>query len=97
MLVLTRKQNEKLHIGDDIVITIVRARGNSIRIGIEAPTSVNIRRGELAGLPEEQTPAPKQQRSSTESVDATEQPKNGHGPLSRFLKVLPKVELAIAS
>ena len=57
VLVLTRKQNETLHIGDDIVITIVRARGNSIRIGIEAPTSINIQRGELVGKPAKQAVA----------------------------------------
>ena len=58
MLVLTRKHNETLHIGDDIVITIVRARGSSIRIGIEAPKNVTIQRGELVGQPAKQVAAP---------------------------------------
>jgi len=48
MLVLTRKQNEKIRIGDSIVITIVRMKGKSVRLGIEAPSDVNILRGELA-------------------------------------------------
>jgi carbon storage regulator CsrA len=35
-------------IGDDIKITLVRVRGNSVRIGIEAPREVRVLRGELA-------------------------------------------------
>ena len=48
MLVLTRKANEEILIGDDIKITLVRIRGNSVRIGIEAPREVRVVRGELA-------------------------------------------------
>ncbi|MDE0866389.1 MAG: carbon storage regulator [Rubripirellula sp.] len=48
MLVLTRKSDEQIVIGDDIKITLVRVRGNSVRIGIEAPREVRVLRGELA-------------------------------------------------
>ena len=48
MLVLTRKMNEQILIGNDIKITLVRVRGNSVRIGIEAPRAVRVVRGELA-------------------------------------------------
>lgn len=47
MLVLTRKQNEKIRIGDNITITVVRMKGKSVRLGIEAPHNVNVLRGEL--------------------------------------------------
>ncbi len=47
MLVLTRKQGEKILIGDDIVITILDVRGDSIRIGIDAPRGVAIQRDEV--------------------------------------------------
>ncbi len=47
MLVLTRKQNEKIRIGENITITVVRMKGKSVRLGIEAPKSVNVLRGEL--------------------------------------------------
>ncbi len=47
MLVLTRKMNEQILIGNDIKITLVRVRGNSVRIGIEAPRDVRVVRGEL--------------------------------------------------
>ena len=47
MLVLTRKPNEKIIIGDNIVITVVEIKGDSIRLGIEAPREVKVYRGEL--------------------------------------------------
>lgn len=47
MLVLTRKLNERIVIGDNIKITVVGIRGNHVRIGIEAPPEVNILRDEL--------------------------------------------------
>ena len=47
MLVLSRKTSERILIGDDIAITIVRIGPNSVRIGIEAPKSMNIVRAEL--------------------------------------------------
>ncbi len=47
MLVLTRKQDEAIRIGDDIVIKIVATDKNSVRIGIEAPKEMTILREEL--------------------------------------------------
>jgi carbon storage regulator CsrA len=47
MLVLTRKPQERIHIGDNITITLVRIQGNTVRIGIEAPGDVRVVRGEV--------------------------------------------------
>ena len=48
MLVLTRKSNERVMIGDDVVITILEVRGDSsVRIGIEAPRDRRIQREEI--------------------------------------------------
>lgn len=47
MLVLSRKAGERILIGDDVAITIVRIGPNSVRVGIEAPKSMNIVREEL--------------------------------------------------
>jgi carbon storage regulator len=47
MLVLSRKEGERLVIGEDIVITLVRIDGNRIRIGVQAPPEIGIKREEL--------------------------------------------------
>lgn len=47
MLVLTRKVNEQIRIGNDIVITVVRLAGDKVRLGIEAPKEVPVLRAEL--------------------------------------------------
>jgi len=47
MLVLTRKSNESINIGDNITITIVEIKGNSVRLGIKAPAGLKIYRKEL--------------------------------------------------
>ena len=47
MLVLTRKLMEKLYIGDDICVTVVRLEGGQVRLGIEAPREVSVVRAEL--------------------------------------------------
>ena len=47
VLVLTRKISERIQIGDDVTLTIVRIDGNKVRIGIEAPDTVKIKRDEL--------------------------------------------------
>ena len=53
MLVLTRKRGERILIGDDIVVTILEIKGDSIRIGVDAPSGVRIQRHEvLAALAE---------------------------------------------
>lgn len=51
MLVLSRKVTEKIFVGDDIVITIVRIGPNTVRIGITAPADMNIVRSELLEKP----------------------------------------------
>ena len=50
MLVLTRKLGEKIHIGDNITITVVDVKGGKIRLGIDAPDDVVIFRHELTGF-----------------------------------------------
>jgi carbon storage regulator CsrA len=47
MLVLTRKRDESIVIGDDIKIRVVKMNGNAVRLGIEDPQAVRILRGEL--------------------------------------------------
>jgi carbon storage regulator len=47
MLVLTRKLMEKLYIGDEICVTVVRLEGGQVRLGIDAPRHIPVVRAEL--------------------------------------------------
>lgn len=47
MLVLTRKLMERLYIGDDVCVTVVRLEGGQVRLGIDAPRDVSVVRAEL--------------------------------------------------
>lgn len=47
MLVLTRKRDQKIRIGADVIITICEIQGNQVSIGIEAPADLKIARQEL--------------------------------------------------
>lgn len=64
MLVLSRKLNQSIVLGDNIKIEVLKISGNTVRIGVQAPDDVKILRGELApyGVTSEPTqqPAPPQ-------------------------------------
>ena len=47
MLVLNRKGNEKIFVGEDVVINVLKVQGNRVTLGITAPSEVKIVRGEL--------------------------------------------------
>ena len=51
MLVLSRKVDDEIYIGDDIIITVVRVIGGTVKIGVDAPRDVTVLRGELAKPP----------------------------------------------
>jgi carbon storage regulator len=51
MLVLSRKAQEQIVIGDNIVITVLSVRGGRVKIGFAGPPDVSIRRTELAAHP----------------------------------------------
>jgi carbon storage regulator CsrA len=84
MLVLTRKQQEKIRIGDDIVITVLRMKGKYVRLGIEAPSNVQVLRGELVFESSNDRATPQEaKRPATpigELPKTAGKPRPGHGP-----------------
>lgn len=66
MLVLTRNAGERIRIGDDVVVTVVRTQGGKTVIGIEAPIEMRVIREELVGTP----PKPHHATQLRESADA---------------------------
>ena len=57
MLVLSRKERERIRLGDSIVLTIIRVSGDKVRVGIEAPADMLVLREELE--PHEKMPLKK--------------------------------------
>jgi carbon storage regulator len=88
MLVLTRKHQEKIRIGDNITITILKTKGKAVRVGIEAPADVPVVRGELvaAGM------APLIEASSSSESDAADKES-----LSDTRRTRPRVGLCEAA
>jgi carbon storage regulator len=66
MLVLSRKTSEQIRIGDDITITVIRVAGNRVRLGIDAPAEIAVRRAELDG------PSPSPLDRPTRAVSLTD-------------------------
>ena len=62
MLVLSRKEGERIVIGDNITLIVSKVSGNRVTIGIEAPKDVKVVRGELnaaLSVPSTEKPEPK--------------------------------------
>ena len=74
MLVLTRKAREQIHIGDHVVITILRIKGQTVRIGIEAPRDVHVLRSRAA-----QSPAVARRSSDRRKAGISEAPHRSAG------------------
>jgi len=47
MLILTRRVGETIRIGDDIEVVVLGVKGNQVRIGVKAPTDVDVHREEI--------------------------------------------------
>jgi carbon storage regulator len=67
MLVLSRKRDERIVIGDNIVITIVDVRGDKVRLGIEAPPEIPVHRQEIVDALRRQAAAPSATPPKTDS------------------------------
>jgi len=67
MLVLSRKAGERIWIGEDISVTVVRISGGGVRIGIEAPKEMPVVREELKLAMDQNDPAEFDDQSAFES------------------------------
>ena len=56
MLVLSRKKNETIVIDGTIEIEVLKIKGNTVRLGIKAPSNIKVLRGELSPIELEQRP-----------------------------------------
>lgn len=65
MLVLSRKTGERIQIGNDVVVTIVRIGPNNVRIGIEAPRELSVIREELVGFDQQAQSAAESPQQTT--------------------------------
>ena len=80
MLVLTRRANQSIMIGHEIVVTVLEVRGDQVRLGIKAPRSIDVHREEifiqLQRANRDAVQSPKQAAESLQGIKlpATEEP-----------------------
>ena len=80
MLILSRKIDEKIQIGDDITITIIDIHGEQVKIGVEAPKSIKVFRQEVfEAIQKENKAAAVEQSNSQMEISAV-------SALSKFIK-----------
>jgi carbon storage regulator len=60
MLVLSRKKDEKIVIGDTIKLMVIEIRGDKVRLGIEAPRDVSVHREEVYNAIQKETESDQQ-------------------------------------
>lgn len=87
MLVLTRKEKQSIQIGDGIQIVITKIRGNTVQVGIEAPSDVSIVRSELT-FRDNQIEPEKQAKSEVKHADSGDV-SDSHESSSRKASMLP--------
>ena len=69
MLVLTRRANQSIRIGHEIVVTVLEVRGDQVRLGIKAPRSIDVHREEIfAQLQQANPDAVKSPKTALESL-----------------------------
>ncbi len=69
MLVLSRKIGERIRIGEDIILTVVRIHGDKVRLGIEAPENVAVHREEVYRRLQSDHPSTEEGRA--DSIDSS--------------------------
>ncbi len=79
MLVLTRRANQSIMIGHEIVVTVLEVRGDQVRLGIKAPRSIDVHREEIfAQLQQANRDAVKPSKHALDSLQNIKTPADGH-------------------
>lgn len=73
MLVLSRRANQSIVIGSDVIVRVLDIRGDQVRIGVEAPRSVTVHREEVAAEILESN----REAASVQAIDTASLPKPG--------------------
>ena len=75
MLVLTRRTGESIVIGNDVVVTVLEVRHDQVRLGIDAPRSIQVHREEVFRQMERENAAAVESAESARELLATSQPR----------------------
>ena len=79
MLVLTRRANQSIMIGHEIVVTVLEVRGDQVRLGIKAPRSIDVHREEIfAQLQQANRDAVKPSKHALDSLQNVTTPNDDH-------------------
>ena len=70
MLILSRKRNEKIMVGDEIEFTIIDIRGDQVQVGIDAPRSIPVHRKEIYDIIQKEKA--EKEDNQKENKDATD-------------------------
>jgi carbon storage regulator len=83
MLVLSRKKDETIMIGDDVEITVVDVRGDKVRLGITAPKSIPVHRREVYDAIQREKKAAKEPPNHVEEENKEEPEKEPQEPAAK--------------
>jgi carbon storage regulator len=83
MLVLSRKKDESIMIGDEVEITIVDVRGDKVRLGITAPKSIPVHRREVYDAIQREKKAAKEAQNNAEQECKDEPEKEPQEPAEK--------------
>jgi carbon storage regulator len=83
MLVLSRKRDESIMIGDEVEITIVDVRGDKVRLGITAPKSIPVHRREVYDSIQREKKAAKEPQNHAEQESKEEPEKDPQEPVEK--------------
>jgi carbon storage regulator len=93
MLVLSRQRDESIMIGDDVKVTIVDVRGDKVRLGITAPTSIPVHRMEIyEAIQREKAEAEKRAEEQPEKPEEPKPEKAAQEPPREKSQEQPEIE-----